>query len=98
MMFAGLWDEWKNPVSGVLRSYTMLTTEPNELVGRVHNCMPVIVAREHWAKWLGEEPAAEDHLRVLLSPYPAEIMNVTPPLGMKPRQKEPKEKCQMQLL
>jgi putative SOS response-associated peptidase YedK len=33
MTFAGLWDEWKNNATGeVLKSCTMLITEPNDYV------------------------------------------------------------------
>jgi putative SOS response-associated peptidase YedK len=55
MAFAGLWDEWKNPVGRIMRTCTMLTCTPNELVGMVHNRMPVIIARDDgepgWAKY-----------------------------------------------
>ncbi|MCC5655333.1 SOS response-associated peptidase [Nostoc sp. XA013] len=97
MMLAGLWDEWKNPIGGMLRSYTIITTEPNELVGMVHNRMPVIIGREHWTKWLGEKPATEEELKALLRPYPATLMEAMPPLGVKSRHIEPKEKRQLQL-
>jgi putative SOS response-associated peptidase YedK len=31
--------------------------------------MPVILAEEDWAKWLGEEPATNDELKALLVPF-----------------------------
>jgi hypothetical protein len=35
MTFAGLWDEWKDKASGeVLKSCTMLITEPNDFVSK----------------------------------------------------------------
>jgi putative SOS response-associated peptidase YedK len=30
--------------------------------------MPVILAEEDWAKWLGEEPATPEELKMLLVP------------------------------
>jgi putative SOS response-associated peptidase YedK len=39
---AGLWDVWRNPDGGKVESFTIITTEPNELVRPVHNRMPVI--------------------------------------------------------
>jgi putative SOS response-associated peptidase YedK len=38
--------------------------------------MPVILPREAWSAWLGEEPASTDELLRLLQPYPAERMRV----------------------
>jgi putative SOS response-associated peptidase YedK len=40
--------------------------------------MPVILPREAWGAWLGEEPAGADELKVLLKPFPAERMRVYP--------------------
>ena len=44
----------------------------------IHNRMPVILPREAWAKWLGEEPAERDELLSMLKPYPAERMRAYP--------------------
>jgi putative SOS response-associated peptidase YedK len=72
--FAGLWDTWKNKASGEeLQTYTILTTDPNELLKPIHNRMPVIVARKDYERWMA--PAEPSHLPVdLLRPYPAEEM------------------------
>ena len=37
-----------------LRTCTIITGEPNELVAQVHPRMPVILPEEHHAAWLGE--------------------------------------------
>ncbi|MBF4484444.1 SOS response-associated peptidase [Flavobacterium sp. CSZ] len=54
--FAGLYDSWVNPANGdVLRTYTMVTTQANEVMRFVHNNrerMPLIVNREDEQKWL----------------------------------------------
>ena len=43
--FAGLWEQWKDKATGQpLETYTILTTEPNELTATVHDRMPVILA------------------------------------------------------
>jgi putative SOS response-associated peptidase YedK len=36
--------------------------------------MPVILGREVWPEWLGEEPADPSRLKALLAPYPSEGM------------------------
>jgi putative SOS response-associated peptidase YedK len=37
---AGLWDVWRKPDGKRVESFTIITTEPNELVRPVHNRMP----------------------------------------------------------
>jgi putative SOS response-associated peptidase YedK len=39
--FAGLWDVWRKPDGKRVESFTIITTEPNELVRPIHNRMPV---------------------------------------------------------
>lgn len=72
--FAGLWDSWKEKATGEeLQTYTILTTDPNELLKPIHSRMPVIVARKDYERWVA--PAEPSHLPVdLLRPYPAEEM------------------------
>ena len=69
----GLWESWNGP-EGVLHSFCLITTEPNELAARVHDRMPVIVPEEEYDRWL--DPAVRDPqaVRALLRPYPAEEM------------------------
>ena len=43
---AGLWDTWRKPDGKRVESFTIITTEPNELVRPIHNRMPVILQRE----------------------------------------------------
>ena len=44
--FAGLWENWKDPESGEwLRTCTIITGEPNELIAQIHPRMPVISSR-----------------------------------------------------
>ncbi len=72
--FAGVWDAWGDPGAKLVTCCT-LTTTPNELVGTVHNRMPVIVPHDAYADWL--DPATpERRLRELLAPFPAARMTV----------------------
>ncbi|MEO8252229.1 MAG: SOS response-associated peptidase [Chloroflexota bacterium] len=72
LALAGLWSIWRDPDTAArLYTCTILTTEPNELVARIHNRMPVILDPTDWAAWLTEvTPAGE--LRSLLRPAPVE--------------------------
>src|SRR3954451_5532274 len=76
---AGLWENWKEPQSGeTVRTFTIITGPPNELVAPIHNRMPVILPSAHWRAWLGEEPAPAEELQALLQPYPADLMRAYP--------------------
>ena len=73
--FAGLWENWKDPESGEwLRTCTIITGEPNELVAQIHPRMPVILAEQHHAAWLGETD--NGNLKELLLPYSADEMRM----------------------
>ncbi len=76
--FAGLWDQWKSPDGQPIRSCTIITTGPNELVASIHDRMPAILQPEAYELWL--EPANHDEhaLSHWLAPYPAEEMTARP--------------------
>jgi putative SOS response-associated peptidase YedK len=74
MALAGLWENWHSPTGEWVRSFAIITTEPNELCAALHNRMPAILAPEAWPEWLGEEPAEEARLKSLLAPYPSADM------------------------
>ena len=74
--FAGLWSRWQDPESGELRTFTLLTTEPNELLRSIHHRMPVILRREDHARWLAA--ADGQTLSSLSRPYPAGEMEAVP--------------------
>ena len=76
MAFAGLWDEWTPKGGTPLRSCTIITCAPNELLKPIHDRMPVILGEEDWAEWLGEEPANENELLKLLKPLAAERLTM----------------------
>ncbi len=72
--FAGLWDRWQGPDGKSVESCTLLTTEPNALLGPIHHRMPVIIDPRHYADWLDPEAWNQNLLQTLLRPYPAEKM------------------------
>ena len=87
LALAGLWSGWHDPeTEQVIRTFTIVTTTANRTLSAVHDRMPVILAREHWASWLdptlqdaGEltallEPAADNEL--VLYPVRALVNNV----------------------
>jgi putative SOS response-associated peptidase YedK len=76
--FAGLWDSWNSPDGSLIKSCTIITTEPNELTGIIHNRMPVILHPRDYAKWLNPSPQTPDQLKPLIKPFPAELMDAYP--------------------
>ena len=72
---AGIWENWKEPVSGEwLRTFAIITTDANELVAAIHDRMPVILAPSDYDRWLGEEPDPPG----LMRPFPSEPMRMWP--------------------
>ena len=72
--FASTYQLWKDKKTGeALFSYSIITTDPNELLEPFHNRMPVIVRPADYERWIA--PAEPDRLPVdLLRPYPDERM------------------------
>ena len=79
MAFAGLWDAWKEPkkspqeVDRWLQSFSIVTTEANELMAPIHDRMPVILQRRDWDEWLDRDDSRPPPVH-LLRPYDAEAM------------------------
>jgi putative SOS response-associated peptidase YedK len=61
-----------------MRSFAIITTEPNELCAELHNRMPVILNPDTWRVWLGEESEDASDLKALLAPLPSEEMTCWP--------------------
>ena len=70
--FAGLWSDWKNEKGENVRTCTIITCEPNSLVKRVHDRMPVILKPGDYEKWLKSENI--DEIKGLLKPFDAGLM------------------------
>ena len=79
MAFAGLWDAWKEPkkspqtVDTWLQSFSIITTEANEIMAPIHNRMPVILAERDWQRWLDRDPDARPPID-LLRPFDSDAM------------------------
>jgi putative SOS response-associated peptidase YedK len=73
--FAGLYDVWKDRETGKeMYTYTIITTEPNAVVGEFHDRMPVILQREDEDTWLNPDISEPAQLLPLLKSYPVEKM------------------------
>ena len=58
-----------------VESFTIITTEPNELVRPIHNRMPVILRPEDEEQWLDASRTPFSKARSLLKPYAVELMD-----------------------
>src|SRR6266702_1710132 len=71
--FAGLWEKWKDRKAGIeLLTFTVITTDPNEVVEKLHDRMPCILAEKDYDRWPDvESPQLPTDL---LRPYDADRM------------------------
>jgi putative SOS response-associated peptidase YedK len=72
---AGLWDVWRKPDGKKVESFTIITTEPNELIEPIHNRMPVILRPEDEEQWLDVSRTSFAKAKSLLKPLPEELMD-----------------------
>jgi putative SOS response-associated peptidase YedK len=73
--FAGIWDP---AIDNLPETYCLLTTQPNELVAKVHDRMPVILTAATMPRWIGDKPLADDAYLSLVSPIQATTMESRP--------------------
>lgn len=69
MALAGVWANWKDPGSGEwVRTCSIVTTPPNELMKPIHDRMPALLRPETWDLWLDPDFDDVDQLSDLLGP------------------------------
>ena len=84
MAFAGVWEGWRAPPAPgqadgeIIRTFSIITTTPNEITAPIHDRMPVILPVSAWSAWLGEVSTPPADLQALLRPYSADGMKVWP--------------------
>ena len=70
--FAGLYNNWVDPVTGeIINTYTILTTEANELMSIIHNSkkrMPLILHPEDESLWLSGEKLNQKEIQLVATP------------------------------
>jgi putative SOS response-associated peptidase YedK len=69
LALAGLWAGWKDPeTDSVRRTFTIVTTSPNEAIADLHDRMPAIIPDDAWDRWLDPTPADPGELIGMLQP------------------------------
>ena len=75
---AGIYDEWLDKTTGeVVKSFSIITTDPNSLTDYIHNTkhrMPAILSMEDEERWL-DPKLAKTEIERLLRPFPPERMD-----------------------
>ena len=92
---AGLWEKWiKPPMRGefdftdldepqpsrVIETFTVITTEANPMVARVHERMPVILYKDAWQQWI-DEPAQRERREIPAAAVPCRGHGLLPRLA-----------------
>lgn len=67
--FAGLFDISKNEKGEIIKSFTIITTRANKLVGMIHDRMPVILRSEDELHWIDPELVDPIEIKSMLKPY-----------------------------
>jgi len=79
LALAGLWATWRDPETAQRhRSFTIVTTGPNEVIAALHDRMPVILDRSTWGRWLDTTTPDSGELEGFLAPCPSELLDVYP--------------------
>jgi len=74
LLLAGLYEDWTHPETGEVKTtFTVITTEANEVVRPVHHRMPVLIPQDRIDGWLtGARPGD------LLVPAPVKVLTSRP--------------------
>jgi len=75
---AGLWDRWKDPSGGWVKTCSVLTTTPNAVTSAVHDRMPVILDPDSYDLGLDHGMTNVAAASDLLRPYDARLMRCYP--------------------
>ena len=79
LVLAGLWSGWRDPVlDEVRRTFTILTSAPNDTMAAIHDRMPVMLEEADWAVWLDPAQADPGELLAMLEPRDEPELAVRP--------------------
>ncbi len=73
-----IYDIWKDAEDKEFPSFSIITTEPNEVASKFHHRMPLIIPREHWDTWLHESLTQKDIQQLMVPFSKSEEMEIYP--------------------
>jgi putative SOS response-associated peptidase YedK len=77
MGIGGLLEHWQGP-EGDVATFTILTTEANSLMAKIHDRMPVIIKPEDYSTWLDTNVTDVIKIQGMALPYPERLMEAYP--------------------
>jgi len=78
LALAGIWLPWRSGPGGLVGSCSIVTSTPDEIVGRLHDRMPVSLPRSTWDAWLAAETPADEALAIIRAGVPATPLDSYP--------------------
>lgn len=75
MSVAGIWETWKPEGEKAVHSFSLITTEANSFMSKIHDRMPVILSKKDEAAWLDPSNDSADSLLKLLKPCNAKLLD-----------------------
>jgi putative SOS response-associated peptidase YedK len=85
IFYAGIFNHWIEPHSGkTFKTFAIITCDANDLVGPIHNRMPVIINEKAEKIWMNSKSSI-DEVVALFKPFPGDQMksDEVPPLPRK---------------
>ncbi len=74
--FGGLWEEWLDKETGeLIETCTIITTEANKLLEKIHDRMPVIIKQSDYENWLNNEKFDKLNSDKFFEPFSANKMS-----------------------
>jgi putative SOS response-associated peptidase YedK len=74
ILFAGLYESWPATPDNWQRTFTIITTTPNNLVTPIHDRMPVILDDDAVDRWLDPREEDANVLKRMLAPAPDDLL------------------------
>ncbi len=77
MGMGGVLEHWQGPEGDVM-TFTILTTEANSLMAKIHTRIPVIIRPEDFTAWIDTNLTDVTKIQAMAQPYPDKLMEAYP--------------------
>ncbi len=74
--FGGIWESWKSPAGKIVKTCSIITTEANSKMKKIHHRMPLILEKEDEYRWLTAN--SKNVLHKMLKPFDEGKMEIYP--------------------